>query len=488
MKKIIILFLLFLSFFCGAQKNLDSIIDLTKSKDLNTKIGACADLALIIKKRSVDSAMTFAMLAEKSLTPETKGSLKSLVYHVIGCVYSEKLEYAEAKPWYDKAYEIRLKEKDELGQLATLINLVYVYQGLGDLKNTHKYVFEVERLCDKIATKDSHLYIVTQIQLGDIYYYLKRFDRSEEFYKRAIESAEIAKKDNELALVYQNYGAFLIGQLKYKEAEPVLERGLIFQKKMNQPKDLESAMVNLAIVYAETGRKQEGLKLFQEIYESRKKDGSDYEISTAGNNLAYFYVTEEKYDKAIPLFLESLESARKAKASRLMMQRYEILGECYEAVNDYKKAYKFRTLYGQMKDSIFNLETVKQLNELTEKFGTEKKEKKILELQKNNAESKLKEEQTKRESQRNTIIFGCIIALVLVILVFIYISFLQKKKANGELTIKNEQIERQNVLLEVKQKEILDSIHYAKRIQDSLLPTEKYIGKKVSELQKKQYF
>jgi tetratricopeptide (TPR) repeat protein len=484
-KKTIILILLFLSALSYGQKDLDSMIKLTKSKDLDTKIEACADLAFMLRNRNTDSAMTYAMMAEKYLTPEIKPELRGLVYHNVGCVYSAKLEYAEAKPWYDKAYEIRLKENNEKGQLETLINLVYVYQGLGDLKNTHKYVFEVERLCDKVVGKDSHLYIVTQIQLGDIYYYLKRFDKSEEFYKRAVESAEKAKKDNELALVYQNYGAFLIGQLKYKEAEPVLEKGLVFQRKLNQPKDLQSAMVNLAIVYAETGRKQEALKLFREIYESRKKEGSDYEISTAGNNLAYFYVTEDNYNLAIPLFLESLAAAQRAKAPRLMMQRYEILSECYESMNDYKSAYKYRKFFGDMKDSIFNLETVKQLNELTEKFGTEKKEKKILELQKNNVEIKLKEEEGKRASQRNIIILGSLTVLVLAIAAFIYISLIQKRKANTSLTAKNKQIEHQNVLLEQKQKEILDSIHYAKRIQDSLLPTEKYIAKKVTELQKK---
>jgi len=35
----------------------------------------------------------------------------------------------------------------------------------------------------------------------------------------------------------------------------------------------------------------------------------------------------------------------------------------------------------------------------------------------------------------------------------------------------------QKELLEEKQKEILDSIRYAKRIQTSLLPTERYLDK-----------
>ena len=38
-------------------------------------------------------------------------------------------------------------------------------------------------------------------------------------------------------------------------------------------------------------------------------------------------------------------------------------------------------------------------------------------------------------------------------------------------------VEKQKEIVEEKQKEVLDSIHYAKRIQLSLLPQEKYIDK-----------
>jgi hypothetical protein len=37
--------------------------------------------------------------------------------------------------------------------------------------------------------------------------------------------------------------------------------------------------------------------------------------------------------------------------------------------------------------------------------------------------------------------------------------------------------------VEEKQKEILDSIHYAKRIQKALIPSDKYIDKNLNRLQ-----
>ena len=46
------------------------------------------------------------------------------------------------------------------------------------------------------------------------------------------------------------------------------------------------------------------------------------------------------------------------------------------------------------------------------------------------------------------------------------------------------EVVKQKQVLEEKQKEILDSIQYAKRIQQSLLPTEKYIERNLNRLKK----
>ena len=58
-----------------------------------------------------------------------------------------------------------------------------------------------------------------------------------------------------------------------------------------------------------------------------------------------------------------------------------------------------------------------------------------------------------------------------------FLAYRQKNKAN-------EIISHQKQLVEEKQREILDSIHYAKRIQIALLPTEKYIKRTLKFLQK----
>lgn len=484
-KYIYILLCVILSYQFLAQTKIDTLRKKLNNSDINVKIEACSELAWELHDLNIDSAIVYAERAEKWITKDVTELNKGYVYHILGSVYSAAKKYPEAIPWLEKAYNIRKKEKDEVQLVATISNLVFCAQGAGDIKRTLTLILESEQICERINKRDPHVYVITLVQLADVFRDLKRFDKAEELYKKAIAKAEERKPPEDLVVAYQNYGTYFINQGEYSKSLPYLEKGIENQEKLNQPEELFTSKINLAIVYAETGKFDEARKIFTEVYEYHKKSGSDYDKSTSSNNLGFFYFTIDNYKEANKLFFESIEHAKRAKAPRLIMQRYEVLSASYENMGDVTNALKYYKLWVGMKDSLFNEETVKQLNYLTEKYEVDKKERKILELQKNNIESKLKEEEAKRASQRNTIILGSLVILVLAIATFIYLSLVQKKKANTSLTSKNKQIERQNVLLEEKQKEILDSIHYAKRIQQSLMPTEKYFERKINDLKKK---
>lgn len=476
---------IFLSGHFFAQTKMDSLRKKLNHSDINVKIEACSELAWEFHDLNIDSATFYAERAEKWITKDVTELNKGYVYHILGSVYSVAKKYPEAIPWLEKAYNIRKKEKDEVQLVATISNLVFCAQGTGDIKRTLTLILESEQICERINKRDPHVYVITLVQLADVFRDLKRFDKAEELFKKAIAKAEERKAPEDLVVVYQNYGTYFINQGEYSRALPYLEKGIKNQELLNQPEELFTAKINLAIVYAETGKLDEARKIFTEVYEYHKKSGSDYDKSTSSNNLGFFYFTIDNYREANKLFFESIEHAKRAKAPRLIMQRYEVLSASYENMGDVTNALKYHKLWVGMKDSVFNEETVKQLNSLTEKYEADKKERKILELQKNNVEIKLKEEEAKRESQRNTIILGSLTILVLVIASFIYFSLVQKRKANDSLVAKNKQIEHQNILLEEKQKEILDSIHYARRIQQSLMANFKYIEQNLRRLQKK---
>ena len=60
----------------------------------------------------------------------------------------------------------------------------------------------------------------------------------------------------------------------------------------------------------------------------------------------------------------------------------------------------------------------------------------------------------------------------------------QKENLEREVTERTAEIVQQKNIIEEKNKDITASIQYAKRIQQSLLPTEKYIARNMKRLRK----
>lgn len=128
-----------------------------------------------------------------------------------------------------------------------------------------------------------------------------------------------------------------------------------------------------------------------------------------------------------------------------------------------------------------------QLAELAMKYETAKQEKKISLLQKDQemVDIKMQAKDTELSSRENTItlfIFGAIIFGILMI--FVVRSNILRKQINKELaaqkdiiTEQKNEVEGQKHLIEEKQKEIVDSITYAKRLQEAILPAQEIVDK-----------
>jgi serine phosphatase RsbU (regulator of sigma subunit) len=466
-------------------KDKDSLFRLTKSKNKNTRTETLCELAWELRDENRDSSFVLAFKSEKLINKNTPSDLKSYVYHIIGSLYSLEGDYENSKIWLEKAYSIRkkLKEKgDENEFLITLTNLFYTYQGLGDVKGMHKAISESEELVLTIYKEGSDYHILVVLQKAEMYRYLKQKDKAVENFNYAIELAENINKENYyLSMVYTNYGNYFLQEENHTEAIKMLEKGDYYNQKLAPDQKDNSMETNLAIAYAETGQTEKARAAFIKIYERDKLLSNAYTHSTAANNLAYFYFYTGEARKAVPLFEESLLFAKKAGAAGLVADRYQMLSQCYEVMNNPVQELFYLKKYQIQKDSILDAETLKQLTALTAKYDTEKKEKKILELKQKEAESKLKQKESeealnaeKEQSRRNILIFGSLILVVLIIAGFIFYSYKQKQKANLVLEEKNKKIETQHLLLEEKHKEITDSINYAKRIQTALLTSDEY--------------
>jgi serine phosphatase RsbU (regulator of sigma subunit) len=160
-----------------------------------------------------------------------------------------------------------------------------------------------------------------------------------------------------------------------------------------------------------------------------------------------------------------------------LKQNYYSFYEYFMDNKDYKNAVDYLKTFMSIKDSLINESTTGQLNELQTKYESDKKEKEIELL---NKDKEIQQTQIKQQKIINYgIVAGLLIVLVFSLLLFNRLKITRQQKNLIEL--QKQEVETKNEIIEEKQKEILDSIHYAKRIQTTLLTQKDFINNNLND-------
>lgn len=248
-----------------------------------------------------------------------------------------------------------------------------------------------------------------------------------------------------------------------------LKLALFYKKKSGNKLYISSTLHNLGEVYRASGDLDKSVLYYDSALVIRRQLGNMFGISSSLSGKGHALVLKGDLTGFDSTY-KAMEIAEDIGSNDKVIAAIMSLCGMYEHTRDFENAYKYRTLQADLRDSIFNsslietLSTLRTLHEVDQKD----KENKIL-IQ----EQSLSKE---RDQKRFIIILSVAVVMVIIILM-LYASFKTKQKANDLLKGKNNELRRTSSLLKESQKEILDSINYAKRIQDSMLTTRNYFEK-----------
>ncbi len=348
----------------------------------------------------------------------------------------------------------------------------------GQLYYDHsKYTQAIQLLYAALPLAEQTNYIWLQ---GKIYNYLGIIFSNQGDSKKAvscfIKTYDIAVKMNDLSQQFvsaNNVAVDLTTIGEYKKAIYYLNKSESVIKKVKSPNSNEYLM-------SIHGNKLEAyLSLNEQEHAKTELDSLEFRFNIEKNPNpdmkigfnqfhANYYIFVKNYEKALTYIQGNINSIPKNDFYE-QMKLNRNLTICYQNLNNYKNAFYSLSNYFNFRDSIASTEKLSQANQFEENYNNLKIENdlKIANLTNVNNELKLKRNQT-------IILLGGSIILIMVIAFFIVIKLYRKNKQ------KNVQLENQKNLIEEKQSEILSSIRYAKRIQESLFPSQKYISKKIN--------
>lgn len=293
-----------------------------------------------------------------------------------------------------------------------------------------------------------------------------------------------------MAASYNNIGIIFDNQYNYEKSLESYFSALKIMQDLGDKRGLAAAYHNVALVQMHMKDYPSAVKNNLISLELKEVLGDQAGIASSYGNIGVVLAKEKKYDEAEKYLIKSIDMSKQIGRKEYLRAYYKVLNELDSARGNYKKAYENHKLYILYRDSLDNEETRKQTIQSQMTFDFEKKEAVADAEHRKELENQqiLANEKSRKQKVILFFVLGSLL-LVMVFAAFIFRSLRITRKQKEIIETQKHQVEKQKqevemqkALVEEHQKEIIDSITYARRIQRSLLPTEKYIEKTLGRL------
>lgn len=260
--------------------------------------------------------------------------------------------------------------------------------------------------------------------LAVFYFDTKDFENSAINYQKALDlSMEIGNLYGS-ARSTNGLGTIAIMQNRTKDAIPHLKYAAEIYRELGHYSGLSRALNDLGLLEKVDKNYEQAISLLNESIELRKEIDHIQGLITSYTELGETYLLMENYPLALEQFEKGLALALKAKTKQKQMRLYQLLYNTHKALNNTEFALKNFEQFYELKTQLLSDEAANNIKKIQTKFEREKSEKET-------------------EIER----------------------------------LKNVELKKANAIIEQKNKDITDSINYARRIQLSILPSDETLQK-----------
>ncbi|HLP11148.1 MAG TPA: SpoIIE family protein phosphatase [Flavobacteriales bacterium] len=370
-----------------------------------------------------------------------------------------------------KALELSKKINYQMGIAKSSFELAKAYFLIDDFKNSLEHAVKAIEICEK--EKNDFLLSASYLALANIYVMQLNHSQSMIYLNKSLAIKKRIGDTEGETNIYNNKGFSHYKHKNYDSAYFWFRKSNMLSQKIGYKRGISNTLQNMGHVYNDQNMYDSALHYYNASLPVSIELADLPLVSQNYLKIAGIYFKQKNYEKMGENLLNGLTYAEKMGLCELLCNYYRELSLLYEHKNDKAKAYAYAKKYYTYSDSLNQFENSKRVNEVQFSYEIERKahEQELADQQKT-------AEHNAELSKRNTIVYAAIGGLLLVMVLLLYMvrTYRQKKKANLVLEEKNQLIEEQKRFVEEKNKDITDSINYAKRIQLALLKEQTHVS------------
>jgi len=332
--------------------------------------------------------------------------------------------------------------------------------------------------------------------LANLYNLQGSYKKALETHFKALKIDSASGKEDNISLDYENIGSTYLSLGNYKKVLDYSFKALALSRKIGMTGNVSNALSNIgdaftSIYYADSAGKGftyttgnstihiehsallDSTLVYQRLaLKAANEIKISVSISYADRGIGGIFDLMKNYDSAIYYYQRAYNIVDSLGALKEEMEYSQALGHTLAKVGKYELAAKYLNITIAIKDSLFSREKEKALGKIEAQYEDDKK---ML------IEKTLAAEKDKREK---FVIAGVSVGLVIV-LVFLILLFKRFRITDKQRKIIQEQkkdvdtaylkLNDAHGILQEKDKDISDSIAYARKIQTAILPSEEYL-------------
>jgi serine phosphatase RsbU (regulator of sigma subunit)/Tfp pilus assembly protein PilF len=388
---------------------------------------------------------------------------KARAYELSGLIADYRSEFDKAIDYYNLSLALYVKTGDTHRIALLNQDLANAYYSKGANDKALKYYMNSLRIREERG--DSNAMANSYMGMSNVYSLMHRHDLAIRYAKMALRLKEKYKDARIVSWLLNNLGSYYLESGDTVSAIPYFLRSVELKKELNDNYGLATTYKNIGTISLKKREFDKALEYYRLALSLRYNLNPDdiFDIAVSYDDIGSVYMDMANYDSAQFYVAKSIEMGEKVGSYELLRLPYYNMAQIMNKKGNYREAFDFMYKHLVAKDSTLSSETNALMNEMAAKYDTEKKEQQIA----------MQELEIKDQKKTNVLFIAIAVFSVLLVLL-ILIGYLSKKKANNLLEEKNVLIEHQKTLVEEKNKDITDSIHYAQRIQKAILPSAEY--------------
>lgn len=418
------------------------------SKDDINKVSNLLQLGKNYLSSSPEEAIRYSLEAKEVAEKIKYRAGVAFALKNIGMVYYNQTRYVETIEYWNQSYRLFDSVGDKVNEALLLNNLGSVYMNQGDDPKALEYYFKSLQIAEQ--SKDIHKIAIAMANIGTIYSNNKfTYDKALEYYLKALPLSEQLKDKNVMGGLLVNIGETYMNRNKDDSAL------YYFKKSLDAYKNTENipyALNDIGKLYSRQGNYILAQQNHEQALAFAKNLDLQLDIAQSYMGLGNTYYKKKDYKEALKAYKNAETTASETNLKKELRDAYQGLALTYAGLKDFNDAFRYQTLFTNIKDTLFNLDIAQKVGNLQTNFEIQKKQGQIDILTKDKALQEL--ELNKQRLTRNALIGGLVLILIIAFLTFRD----NRNKIKTNKLLDSQKVEIENLLLNILPTEVAQEL------------------------------